>query len=1432
MLGALVLAALVLAPCGGSYVITTPHHWRPGASNQVCVRVSEASSPEGSLVVKLIPDEWGKNHTDPISDFTFSVPSGKGHTCRDVITGETDAYNGHLTMIGSVEGSDVNVTQSIYFSRPSSEQTFIQTDKYLYKPGHEVQVRILSLTGPFFQVSTRKYDEVWVTTPSDIRIAQWKDVDNADGLVHLSMSLADETEHGTYRVFVKNHGETHSTSFKVEDYVLPRFEVTLTPPKYILATDDTFKFTVCARYTFGQAVKGEATLKVTNQERDWCHTQVNRTAQISGCQDFELTSEELRITDCNVHRLSADVEVKEEGTGVTFTDMTSVDIDREAVEFHTVYMDTYKRPNLPYTLKVRATLPDKSPAVGVPVEVCAAGKCTNMTTAEDGLFTAVVMSNEANRIFMATLNCRADMRSTTYSHKMKRYYSPSDSALLISAPEGRLKCVAGQSLQYDLPVLFSVTKQAKGTLTIMILSRGKIQKWWDEDVEFTQGPLPVDAEHVVDMPTTLTPSTVTGVLNLHITLPPTASPKVKVLVWYTRDDGEVVSDARELEVDKCLPYASALSWSAAQGEPGGETKLTLVAEPNAVCSLGVVDKSTELASREADPLTLDTLFDYVAGYELEKYGSQVDDQKYCEAKALAAKKENSPEDGMIAMYYVYYQTYYADAIRMFSESGLLVFTNSVIETRPCDEDKRGHIALDSFDYEFTRRMEYSGSVREKFPETWLWELVTVPSSGVVQKNLHLPDTITEWVGKAWCAHPQKGVGLSERASITTFTPFFLDLTLPPSVKRGEVFPVKISIFNYLDQSLPISITLHESPGYRIIEDSTVEGPSNQRKSCLAGNDKEVHIIKIAARELGVVNLTLSAFVDGSYPGTCDPVDGVEKSDALIKPIKVEAEGFPQEETWSKYICAEDFSEGEGALETWQMEVRPNVVPGSDRGWVAVGGDLLSLSLENLGSLIRMPYGCGEQNMVNFAPNIYILQYLKGTNQDTPEITERLIKYMKAGYQRELLYRHRNGSFSAFGTADASGSTWLTAFVLKSFAEAEEFIYVDESSLNETRTWLSSTNTDGNGCVVPVGKVFSKALKGGLAGKQSRVPMTAYVVISLLESGVPIDAPLVAYSIRCISSDSSNDPYTLALKAYALALAQDSSSQQVLQELLDLAVTEENLMHWDMPKDTSNALAVETAGYAILAMMAQNPEEHTLQARKVVKWLTTKRNGYGGFYSTQDTVVALQALSVYETLTRKGPLDVAVAVTATDLSHSIAVNEDNKLLQQLVTLPAVPTPVDISVKGQGCTVVQAVLRYNIINPDPTDSFGVRVSAAHVPGKGCERMSLDVCAEYLLPDGESNMAVIEVGLVSGYIPEKSDLKAVVARDSKVKRYDVDGPKVSFYIEEFSHEEICVSFDAIREVEVEQTAPASVLVYDYYQPEAFAMESYSQPPLDECS
>ena len=44
--------------------------------------------------------------------------------------------------------------------------------------------------------------------------------------------------------------------------------------------------------------------------------------------------------------------------------------------------------------------------------------------------------------------------------------------------------------------------------------------------------------------------------------------------------------------------------------------------------------------------------------------------------------------------------------------------------------------------------------------------------------------------------------------------------------------------------------------------------------------------------------------------------------------------------------------------------------------------------------------------------------------------------------------------------------------------------------------------------------------------------------------------------------------------------------------------------------------MEVAGYAIMAMMTLNPETYEPKARKVVKWITTQRNGQGGFYSTQ------------------------------------------------------------------------------------------------------------------------------------------------------------------------------------------------------------------------
>ncbi|XP_071524049.1 alpha-1-inhibitor 3-like [Panulirus ornatus] len=1459
----------------GGYYITTPRKWSVRGQSQVCVSITNPQAPAGSLTLELT----SARRERVFHNSTLQCPAGKSQQCIQVEVPDISESKGEVHVSGTLDGVNISHRGEILFNT-RIKTTFLQTDKYLYKPGQNVKFRILTLTGYDARVSTEQYPEVWVTTPSRTRIAQWKNVDNSAGLVHLDFDLADEPEEGNYLIHLRRSGKsslpaTLTTSFRVEEFVLPRFEMTLKPPSYILASDEVYTFSVCANYTFGQPVKGNLTFAVNNRRSFSCRNEFSRNIPIYGCTDVEVTAAEMQTLDCNVYSLIVTATVTEEGTGVEIKDEKSVSITRSAITFQTVYDDQYKKPNLPFTMRLRAQLPDTSPAAGVPVEVCAVGRCNSMTTAPDGIFTVVLPSPKTKKVLIKSLNTRAALDQSQFSKTLRHYYSPSNSSLLIHAPEGKLKCVPGIAQEHVLPVLFSATNQSSAHITVQVISRGRIQYWNTEKHKLISGDLPISEEHLVEPLPPPPENFVRGVVNVKVYLPPAASPEVMVLVWYNRDDGEVVSDVRELKVEKCLENTVNLTWSLAQAQPGEQASLSLASEPNSVCSLGVVDRSTELLAEKPDPLTLEKVFDFTNTFRsLPFTDSYTRTTEYCQAKfQKEAEVETStrPDFEIFPHRTVYsYSSDYHDAIQAFDDAGIHLFTDFTVETRPCTR-REVHppiffipmagipaagtgisagllpsmvggaittttvapIGLESDDDNISGGVGVVEPPRTNFPETWLWDLTVIPPTGVNNQDLTLPDTITQWVGKAVCSHPEKGVGLSDKETIITFTPFFVDLTLPPTVKRGEILPVKISIFNYLGQSIPVTVVMVDSPEYEILKDSATKGLGGKRSSCLPAQDKVVHTVKIRPMAIGDVNITVVAFVDHEFPGTCGSGDtSIRKRDALIKPIKVEAEGLLREKTWTKYICSRDFETGDDSLEMWELETPSIIVEGSERGWVTAVGDLLALSLENLGHLIRMPYGCGEQNMVNFAPNIFIMQYLTASNQTTPESTEKLLNYIRKGYQRELLYRRDNGSYSAFGNNDDSGSTWLTAFVLKSFAQAQEYITVDETVLESASSWLRKQQKE-DGCFNSVGKILHKGLKGGIAGSDSLVPLTSYAMISLLEAGEAPTSSNVSAAAKCLKADTSQDPYTLALKAYALALGRLPECETVLQQLLDQAVVAKNSIHWDLPKGPgkSKSIEVETAGYAILAMMTQDPENFEQQARKVVKWITTQRNGQGGFYSTQDTVVALQAMAVYESHLHQGPLNVVATVTATGLTHSFTVTDNNKLLQQLVTLPTLPTSVSMTMEGQGCAVLQAVLRYNIPEPEQNEAFSLSVNSSTAPDSRCVTKSITACAAYLLPDGESNMALIQVDLISGYIPEKQDLKKLVKDNVDIKRYEVDGSLVTFYISEMTGKDTCVTFRVIREVDVENVKAGTVTVLDYYQQELTVSERYTLPPTTEC-
>ncbi|RXG53100.1 Alpha-2-macroglobulin [Armadillidium vulgare] len=514
--------------------------------------------------------------------------------------------------------------------------------------------------------------------------------------------------------------------------------------------------------------------------------------------------------------------------------------------------------------------------------------------------------------------------------------------------------------------------------------------------------------------------------------------------------------------------------------------------------------------------------------------------------------------------------------------------------------------------------EESIQERSYLPETWLWLLRTLSETGELNEVMTLPDTITEWVGNAVCIHPEEGVGISQTSSIITFTSFFLDLTLPSTAVRGEVLPIIISIFNYLDEDLAVKVFIEESENYEF-----VEGESGEREVCVPARSSATESVRVNLIKLGQVNVTAEATSEPSLSsGSCGSGSFVSKSDRLIKPLLVEAEGYLRERVFTEYICTEDIEDTTSPVATWSISVPEEAVEDSGRAWITAVGDLLGPTIENLGELVRMPYGCGEQNMINFAPIIYILQYLESSDQNDPELKEKLIGFLNEGYQRQLKFKRSDGSYSTFGESDKDGSTWLTAFVVKSFTQALPYTFIDEESLQESRDWLLDLQGE-DGCFEARGRVVNKMLQGGFSGSEgSKGLLAAYVLASLLEGGSLSNetegsnrqSTVTQLALQCIATDNSTHPYSLALKSYSLALAKAPNTKAVIDQLLDLSVSNSSMLRWSLPDRSgqSTPLHVETAAYALLSIITFDYEQYQEEAKKIVRWLSSQMNGQGGF----------------------------------------------------------------------------------------------------------------------------------------------------------------------------------------------------------------------------
>jgi hypothetical protein len=72
----------------------------------------------------------------------------------------------------------------------------------------------------------------------------------------------------------------------------------------------------------------------------------------------------------------------------------------------------------------------------------------------------------------------------------------------------------------------------------------------------------------------------------------------------------------------------------------------------------------------------------------------------------------------------------------------------------------------------------------------------------------------------------------------------------------------------------------------------------------------------------------------------------------------------------------------------QLKTQPFFSPGP--------GDVMGPTLSHLNSFLRLPFGCREQNMIHFAPNVFVFKYLQKTRQLSPELERETEDFLPQG----------------------------------------------------------------------------------------------------------------------------------------------------------------------------------------------------------------------------------------------------------------------------------------------------------------------------------------------------------------------------------------------------------------------------------------------------
>uniref|UniRef100_A0A8C7CMA5 Complement component 5 n=1 Tax=Oncorhynchus kisutch TaxID=8019 RepID=A0A8C7CMA5_ONCKI len=705
-------------------------------------------------------------------------------------------------------------------------------------------------------------------------------------------------------------------------------------------------------------------------------------------------------------------------------------------------------------------------------------------------------------------------------------------------------------------------------------------------------------------------------------------------------------------------------------------------------------------------------------------------------------------------------------------------------------------------------------IRSYFPESWLWEVQRV-RSGQITLNRNLPDSLTTWEIKAVGVFKKEGICVADPIKVSVTQAVSVDVPLPYSMVRGEQIELRGSVYNQAEYNIKYCVTLTAGAGVCLFQGKPTKDDGIKTTNC----DKTT---LLESGSVGLVTFTLMALEVGSHTLTFTlRTDKPRFNDQIVKTIRVVPEGIRTEELSGGKL------DPQGLYGTASRKVElSNTIPSqlvpktSVERLLTINGEILGEVLailnnpDGLRQLVNLPSGSAEGEIMRVLPIYFVYHYLETTGRwdimgleehNSPLELKRKIREGITSIQS--FKRPREFSYSMW--KDKEASTWLTALVVKTLGQVDKYVKVDSEMLLNSLFWLINKAQNDDGSFRQFS--YCPGVQGASVDSVDQsVFFTSFVMIGI-KTAMEISLAL-KHAAGYISDHAPRvkSLYAKAVAAYALTLNdRDSMQSVILYDGLEKQAREKGnpveYRYWHeidarlnpLKPDKASAQTVETTSYVLLTGLIKAKHNYALP---IINWLTQDQRYGGGFHSTQDTILTLEALTEYSRVVKYTKLDLLIEASYIKTREHLG----NIVLTQK---KPVGKPIEVRMK---------TVYYKTTETNKNCKFDISIEVHH-PNKKSKGMTVNQCL-YNPPPNEvftdSSLTVMEIQLPTGVQPFQEDLN--MFRDgleSVISDYKITGDKVVLQLDSVPSDQfVCVGFRIKELFRVGMVSASLFKIYEY--------------------